>query len=250
MWEKLCSSPKRPLTIIPFFFTFANALFGFLAVVKTLDDQYIQAAICILFAALMDLCDGRLARLLGSAGYLGMELDSLCDAISFCFAPAILMYSWSLHRLGIAGLMVLGLFLCCGLFRLARFNVLHTSQTHYFIGLPTTIAAFFLANFMLYEDWIAHSVIQTALRPELTAFIVCIIALLMISSIKFPSGKYFKMRLALGGLIFVLVLLSCWALVKGYPIMLFLITAYIVVGFLMGIFKEIIRPLYYSRRNR
>ena len=105
----------------------------------------------------MDLCDGRLARYFGSTSVLGMELDSLCDAISFCFAPAILLYSWSLYQLGIAGMVVLGLYLCSGLFRLARFNIISITQVTSFVGLPTTIAAFFFANVVMYEKWLASS---------------------------------------------------------------------------------------------
>lgn len=122
-FRDLQNSGKKKLFLIPFFFTFANALCGFMSVVKTLDEEYLIAALCIILAAGMDLCDGRLARMIGSTSVLGMELDSLCDAISFCFAPAILLYSWSLYQLGVAGLVVLSLYLCAGLFRLARFNI-------------------------------------------------------------------------------------------------------------------------------
>jgi len=228
---------------IPHLFTFANALFGFLAVVKTLDDQYASAAWCIVLAAIMDLCDGQLARLLGATSSMGVELDSLSDAVSFCFAPAILMYSWSLCELGYVGIIVLGLFLCCGLFRLARFNLAHATPSTHFVGLPTTIAAFFLAHLVLYEQWIANSILHSTLRPERIAFIVCIIALLMISSIKFPSAKYLHMRLAFTGIALIFGLLAAWAVMRGYPVLLFLVTMYIVNGFLMGIVKEIARPL-------
>lgn len=238
------------LHIIPFLFTFANALFGFLSVIKTLEDQFIAAAWCIVFAAIMDFFDGRIARLLGTATYVGRELDSLCDAVSFCFAPAILMYSWSLWSLGSVGLAVLGLFLCCGLFRLARFNVLHANQTDYFIGLPTTFAAFFVAQLVLNESWLARSILHAALRPEHIAFIACMIALLMISSIKFPSAKYLQMRLAVTGLVAVFIGLSAWALWRGYPVLLFVTSFYIVGGFLVGIFREIIRPVLKRLRVR
>ena len=82
-FKKLQHSGKKNLFIIPFLFTFGNALCGFMSVIKTLDEEYLLAALFILLAALMDLCDGRLARWFGSTSVLGMELDSLCDAISF-----------------------------------------------------------------------------------------------------------------------------------------------------------------------
>lgn len=188
-FKKLQYSGKKNLFLIPFFFTFGNAFCGFLSVINTLEEDYFMAALFILLAALMDLCDGRLARWFGSTSVLGMELDSLCDAISFCFAPAILLYSWSLYQLGIFGMIVLGLYLCAGLFRLARFNITSVNQTSYFTGLPTTIAAFFFANLVLYELWIAKSSFAAMVRPERIAFIGAVIALLMISSVKFPSLK-------------------------------------------------------------
>ena len=212
---------KESLIIFPFALTFANALCGFLAVIKALDGEYQTAALFIVLAAIMDLFDGRLARMLGSASYLGKELDSLCDAVSFCFAPAIILYGWSLYELPRASLIVLGLYLCAGLFRLARFNVLADAQRLSFIGLPTPLAALFLTSLVTSHEWLSQSIFAAVTRPKYAAFVVVIIALLMISSLSFPSGKYFKVRLALGGLIAVLGVLTLWALWQGYPILLF-----------------------------
>lgn len=236
-------SGKKKLFLIPFLFTFANALCGFMSVIKTLDEEYFLAALFILLAAIMDLCDGRLARIIGSTSVLGMELDSLCDAISFCFAPAILLYSWSLYQLSIAGMLVLGLFLCCGLFRLAKFNITSVHQTTAFIGLPTTFAAFFFANIVLYEQWIAASSFAPFLKADRIAFMVTIIALLMISTIKFPSAKYVKMRLATGGLLAIGMALASWIVWKGYPLFLAIATIYIVTSFAVSIFREIAKAL-------
>jgi len=230
-------------SFVPFIFTFANALFGFLSVIKTLDEHYTAAAWCIVLAAIMDMVDGSLARMLKSDSYVGRELDSLCDAVSFCFAPAILVYRWSLYQVPPYGLIVLGLFLCCGLFRLARFNVAHAHQTTHFTGLPTTMAAFFLAQVVIAEPWIAHSVLASALRPERMTFIVCLIAMLMISSIKFPSTKYLHMRVVTIGLMVIASGLCIIALMRGYPLLLVIATVYIVGGFLLGIVREIARPL-------
>ena len=240
-FAKIQNSGKKNLFLIPFLFTFGNALCGFLSVIQTLEENYFLAAFFIVMAACMDLCDGRLARWFGSTSVLGMELDSLCDAISFCFAPAILLYSWSLYDLGIAGMVVLGLYLCAGLFRLARFNVISVTQTNSFVGLPTTIAAFFFANLVMYESWLASSSFAWVLRPERIAFTVTIIALLMISSVKFPSLKTVKMRLATSALAFGAALLAAWLLLKGYPLFLVIAAGYIVISFLISIFKEITR---------
>ena len=229
------------LFLIPFLFTFGNALCGFLSVIHTLDEDYRTAALFIIFAALMDLCDGRLARMIGSTSVLGMELDSLCDAISFCFAPAILLYSWSLYQLGMAGMIVLGLFLCTGLFRLARFNIISVDQAKYFVGLPTTIAAFFIANIVIYEQWINNSIFKVFLKVDRLAFLIAIIALLMISTIKFPSVKSIKMRFSIGTLLLLGAVSVTWFMIKGYPIFMVAVAFYIIASFIVSIFKEITR---------
>lgn len=240
-FKKLQHSGKKNLFVIPFFFTFGNAFCGFLSVINTLEENYFMAALFILLAALMDLCDGRLARWFGSTSVLGMELDSLCDAISFCFAPAILLYSWSLYQLGTFGMIVLGLYLCAGLFRLARFNISSVNQTSYFTGLPTTIAAFFFANLVLYESWIAQSAFAAMVRPERIAFVGAVIALLMISYVKFPSLKVVKMKISTGLLVIAGSLFAIWCLSKGYPLFLVVSAGYIVVSFLISITREITR---------
>lgn len=240
-FKKMQSSGKKNLFIIPFFFTFCNAFCGFLSVINTLEEDFFMAALFILLAALMDLCDGRLARWFGSTSVLGMELDSLCDAISFCFAPAILVYSWSLYQLGTFGMIVLGLYLCAGLFRLARFNITSVNQTSFFTGLPTTIAAFFFANLVMYETWIAKSPFAPMVRPERIAFIVAVIALLMISSVKFPSLKVVKMKVSLGLMAVAATAFALWCLIKGYPLFLVVSAGYIVISFLISIFREITR---------
>jgi CDP-diacylglycerol--serine O-phosphatidyltransferase len=240
------NSGKKNLFIIPFFFTFGNAFCGFLSVVNTLEEDYFTAALFILLAACMDLCDGRLARWFGSTSVLGMELDSLCDAISFCFAPAILLYSWSLYQLGTFGMIVLGLYLCAGLFRLARFNITSVNQTSYFTGLPTTIAAFFFANLVLYESWISTSSFAAMVRPERIAFIGAVIALLMISSVKFPSLKAVKMKISTGLLVIAATAFALWCLLKGYPLFLVISAGYIVVSFLISITREITRSWWVS----
>src|SRR5581483_7627158 len=109
----------------------------------------------IILAAFMDLIDGRLARALGSSSYFGMELDSLCDAISFCLAPSVLLYSWFPGPVVGWGTLSLVLYLCLGLSRLARFNLTAEKQQAAFIGLPTPIAAFFVSTLILSDTWIA-----------------------------------------------------------------------------------------------
>lgn len=236
--------------LIPFIFTFANALFGFLSVIKALDDQYVSSAVCILLAALMDLIDGRLARFLGSCSSIGKELDSLCDAISFCCAPAILIYSWSLYQLPTMGPIVLGLYICAGLLRLARFNVNVYSSKQVFIGLATTAAAFFIATCVIYSPAIVSILGANMIRPERVAGMVTAIALLMVSAIKFPSFKVLRLDfitlsciLACGGVF-------CILYIEQFPFLLACSMGYIIGGFCWGVAHELLLKISGFIKNR
>jgi CDP-diacylglycerol--serine O-phosphatidyltransferase len=234
---------KKIKQVIPFLFTFANALFGFLSIIKTIEGNFIEAALCIIAAALMDALDGRLARMLNVTGELGGELDSLCDAVSFCLAPTVLLYSWYLHNFNHVGLFMipLGIYLCAGLFRLARFNVTTQDQHIFFFGLPTTIAAFFFAELILYDSLVSDAVLSSLLTEQVVAGILASVAFLMISSLRFPAFKKSAtkgittakiVRLAL---LFVAV---AFCFYNGYPIVLMFLVSYIVGGVLFNGFTH------------
>jgi len=180
---------RKSLYLIPYIFTFANALCGFLSIIAALEGRFIVSALYIGLAACMDACDGRLARAFGSTSYLGAELDGLCDAISFCSAPPLLLYCFFQNSLNIFGLMALGLYLCTGLFRLAKFNTAPSQPNNYFLGLSTPVSAFFLASFIVYNDWIKVHQCEWLLSPLMLTLVVMLLSLLMISSIPFPSFK-------------------------------------------------------------
>lgn len=225
--------------LIPFAFTFANALFGFLSIIKTLEGEFVTAAWLIVAAAVMDGLDGRMARYFGTVGKLGGELDSLCDAISFCLAPTVLLYSWYLHDFGHAWLFLsaVGFYLCAGLFRLARFNVTEKDQSMFFFGLPTTIAAFFLMQFIFYKEWFATSSYSVVVSQKGMVGIIAFVGLLMISSLRFPAFKkarlplrtpatYLKLGLVIG--------LMWWCSQHGYPFLLIMFSFYILGALLFN----------------
>jgi CDP-diacylglycerol--serine O-phosphatidyltransferase len=176
---------KKYWHIAPFFFTFANAALGFVAVIYALHDYYTSAAVCLLLACFMDMCDGRVARALGVESLLGGELDSLCDAVSFCFAPAILLYSWMFYHIPLICSVVLVFYLFSGLYRLAKFNLMEDNKS-YFIGLPTPIAAGLIAQMIIFEQTFSLYLFNHAVFVFL---MVLAIAVLMVSPFKIPSFK-------------------------------------------------------------
>lgn len=136
---------------IPNAFTFLNLSFGILAILATLENNYILSSAFIILAALVDRYDGRVARVLKVSSDLGKELDSLADLVSFGVAPSILVFLvFNLRDLGPSGLLgiiILLIFPICGAFRLARYNA--TTFEGIFTGVPITAAGSFMALFVL-----------------------------------------------------------------------------------------------------
>ena len=183
---------RRGIRFVPFLFTLGNAFFGFCSIALAIEGERIAAIYCIFLAALMDALDGRVARLMKVESDLGVEMDSLCDAISFCLAPAFLVYIWSLRYHGFLGIVVCSIFLLAGVLRLARFNLTHDDQSVFFAGLPTTIAGCFLSLVLLNSMSSMGSGPDLINQPWFTTAIgllVILLSWLMISSIPFPAFK-------------------------------------------------------------
>lgn len=178
-------SLKKSLYLLPNFFTLSNAFFGFSSIIFAARLDFFSAAYFILLGALMDALDGRIARFLGASSEIGLQLDSLADAISFCLAPAIFIYFWQLKSIGLIGLFVSSLFFLAGILRLARFNVTTSQQKIFFLGLPTTIAGCFLAILFLNTNFKYEN---NFLLP-LVLIISLILSFLMMSRVRFPAFK-------------------------------------------------------------
>lgn len=164
------------IEVMPNVLTGANLVLGMFAVAYAIEGNYMVGAILILVAALLDRFDGKLARKLGSSSEFGKELDSLADLVSFGVAPALTAYLWRLDQLGIAGLLVIILFVLCGALRLARFNIMNVSG--YFLGVPITVAG----------SLVAVMVLAAGKAPVIfPASLVFVLSCLMISSIKLPK---------------------------------------------------------------
>jgi len=215
---------------IPFFFTFANAFLGFIAIIQALEGNYSYAVYSIMAAALMDLCDGKIARALGISSLLGIELDSLADSISFCVAPCFVLYSWYPGKVGLTGLIALGFYLSAGLYRLAKFNITASGEQDYSHGLSTPVAAFFLASLVLYHEWILEHRVWFMLYKRVPFIIVIVLALLMISSIPFPTFKRYRIHVRWHHIpmLFLLWLLLLVLFMQGYPLLLIIVAGYIV----------------------
>src|SRR5207247_5651188 len=139
------------------------------------------------FAIVLDMLDGRIARLTGTASDFGVQFDSLADVISFGIAPAILSFSWGLQPLGRLGWAAGFLFVTAAAMRLARFNLQAAGggDKRYFVGMPSPAAAAVPAATVYAYPW-AFSAYREAL-PVLA--LVLVPAMLMVSTIRFRSFK-------------------------------------------------------------
>lgn len=188
----------KPADII----TLLNALLGFASILMVMNGQIDSALILIILAVVADGADGAVARITGG-GVLGANLDSLSDAISFGAAPAVVSF-YFLKETGYLAWFAAGLFLACGILRLARFNV--SGKKEGFEGIPITSGGFIVALFLLMRDYVPF------LELSLAALLV-ISSLLMVSTISYPKMKN-PLVLALPG---ILLFLDIAAFYLGYP---------------------------------
>jgi CDP-diacylglycerol--serine O-phosphatidyltransferase len=187
-WEGLREKRSRSIFLLPSLLTTGNLFCGFLALLLTVQARYTEAAIAIFVAMVMDLLDGRVARLMKATSQFGVEYDSLADVVSFGVAPAFLMYSFALGRLGRPAWFAAFLFAICGALRLARFNVFTgVADKRYFTGLSIPAGAGVICASIIF----VHSLGGEPSRAILAAMAVgtYLVALLMVSTFKYWSFK-------------------------------------------------------------
>ncbi len=146
------SKPRKPFPrqAVPNFFTLMNLFSGFLSIIHVLEGQLEIAAWLIVIAGAFDALDGFMARLTNTSSEFGIELDSLCDLVSFGVAPAFLLYSFTLHDFNTMGMLLAAIPVLCGAVRLSRFNVeAKVEESPYFSGLPIPVQAIMMAAFFL-----------------------------------------------------------------------------------------------------
>jgi len=252
MDQESSNPPRRGLRkgvyLIPSVFTAANIGMGFFAVMSCLRafqllgvanpdlagaaTRFDHAAIAIGFAVLFDMLDGRIARMTKTTTEIGIQLDSIADVVTFGLAPAVLAYVWgyggsltegtNLHQLA---WFISFMYLMCGAFRLARFNVQASRprivaagtvkvDKKSFVGLPIPVAGCLIAAIVHFAPLplIVYGPERARIYSGLLMLLVGLLSLMMVSTLRFSSFKTVgtgsrSMRtiilvLAIGGLIF------------------------------------------------
>ena len=138
---KVISEKKNVRMILPNMLTLIGVCIGLTSIRFSFNGQFDLAVIAIIFAALIDGLDGRIARLIKGTSKVGKELDSLTDMISFGVAPAFIMYFWTLSSLGRLGWLICLIYVICVALRLARFNINSNQEPswrdNFFEGVPS-----------------------------------------------------------------------------------------------------------------
>ena len=196
---------KRGIYLFPTIVTLGNLAAGVTSILFSTQEHFSSAAWCILAGIIMDMLDGRVARWTGATSQFGVELDSLCDLVSFGLAPAILMYQVAMQPLGRPAYMIVVFFAMTAALRLARFNLRAQTgevSTH-FVGLPVPAAAGILASFVLSYELFDDNTISVKTIPlvmrrmpfffKFVPLMMIILAFLMVSTVQY--GNFKKMKL-------------------------------------------------------
>jgi CDP-diacylglycerol--serine O-phosphatidyltransferase len=178
--------------LLPNMITLLALCAGLTAIRLAVENKLDLALAAIVFAALLDGIDGRVARLLKGTSRFGAELDSLADFVNFGVAPALILYFWGLHELKSAGWIAALVFAICAALRLARFNVMIDDPNkpvwagNFFTGIPAPAGAMtVLLPIYLYFLGVSNGLVTV----WLTFFYTLAIGLLMVSRLPVFSGK-------------------------------------------------------------
>ena len=152
---KLVSS-KKTRYLLPNILTLGGVCLGISSIKFSIDGNFNLAVILILFAAICDALDGRIARLIKGTSEFGKELDSLTDFVSFGIAPVLILYFWELNNYGKLGWAIALIYSVCCVLRLARFNLTKIEaqqewKNNFFEGIPSPAGGLLILMPLIYE---------------------------------------------------------------------------------------------------
>jgi len=228
-------------SVVPNLLTLGNIFCGFTAIIYISNGDFRVGTIYIIMAAVFDMLDGVVARLLQATSEIGAELDSLCDAVSFGVAPSFMLYKAYFEQFGEIGILFSSFPALAGVLRLARFNVQLTSfeDKLFFKGLPTPAGALTIISFVMF--YLNESFFDANTTRILIFTIPLIVSLAMVSTIRFdnlprPSLKSFKANpLMFIGVVLAIIVGIITGGKSVFPTMLL----YMVVAIIRNLFSKI-----------
>ncbi len=206
---------SRVVVVIPSAFTLGNLFFGLWAVVSAYQHNFIWAGWFIVFAGILDMLDGRVARLSNTGTRFGAELDSLVDVISFGVAPALIMYFQEFHLGGRFAWVICYFYVVAVAVRLARYNVIahQGGTTSWFTGLPSPSAGMTLAVYYAFSQtaWYQQHWMPMLNAQHVVPILMIVLSVLMVSNVrypKFPSGGFRTARQLAGTALWIILLVG------------------------------------------
>ncbi len=190
---KLVSS-KKTRYLLPNILTLGGVCLGISSIKFSIDGNYSLAVIFILFAAILDALDGRIARLIKGTSEFGKELDSLTDFVSFGIAPVFILYFWELNKYGKLGWAITLIYSVCCVLRLARFNLTKIDKqqiwkSNYFEGVPSPAGGILILMPLIFT--LADLNINFDVKI-FTPYFTVLIAILLVSKVPTFSLKKFS----------------------------------------------------------
>ena len=226
---------RRGIYVLPSLFTTMGLFAGFYALIAAIQGRYELAAWAIIVAAIFDMLDGRVARLLHAETSFGAEYDSLSDMLSFGIAPAVLVYLWALTPLHKPGWLAAFLIAACAALRLARFNTqVGKMDKRYFQGLPTPATALLIATAVLFDE-------DGGLQPISWLWFGISVALawLMVSRVRFVSGKEIDLKQRRPFVVLLAFLaIIFFVMINPYKVLFMLLLAYVLHGVMLSLWQK------------
>ena len=212
----------RAIGLLPNLITSAALMLGFWSITLSIRGSFELAALAIVLAGICDMLDGRVARATHTTSSFGVEYDSMSDLVSFGLAPALLFYNWTLVPLGPRGWLIAALFALCAALRLARFNVkAQVEDQDFYQGIPSTFAGGFVAVGVWFVGWLGYEPPFPTVLGMFVTGSFALLALLMVSSVPYPSLKMIKIEGRRAYPTLVAVLLCTVAILLNHEPMMF-----------------------------
>jgi CDP-diacylglycerol--serine O-phosphatidyltransferase len=191
--------------LLPNILTLGGVCLGISSIKFSIDGNYSLAVTLILFAAILDALDGRIARLIKGTSEFGKELDSLTDFVSFGIAPVFVLYFWDLNKYGKLGWAITLVYSVCCVLRLARFNLtkLEESQewkNNFFEGIPSPAGGLLILMPLIYDLTNLNFGVDV---KNLTPYLTVIVAVLLVS--KIPTLALKKISISPKATVFLLL---------------------------------------------
>ena len=196
---------KKTRYLLPNILTLGGVCLGISSIKFSIDGNYSLAVTLILFAAILDALDGRIARLIKGTSEFGKELDSLTDFVSFGIAPVFVLYFWDLNKYGKLGWAITLVYSVCCVLRLARFNLTKVEDSqewknNFFEGIPSPAGGLLILMPLIYDLTDLNFGVDV---KNLTPYLTIIIAVLLVS--KIPTLALKKISISPKATVFLLL---------------------------------------------